>query len=278
MTLLDVRGLHKTFSRTQTGLWRTKKTPFVAVDDVSLQVEAGETYSLVGESGAGKSTVGRLILRLIQPDAGNVLLDGVDLVDLSEAEIRAQRRKLQVVFQNPYGSFNPRHTVGHAIREPLDYYDIGTPRDRDARVHELAERVGIGAHLLTKHPGHLSGGELQRAAIARVLTVEPKLIVCDEIVSALDVSIRALVINLLKDLQADLGISYLFIAHDLALVEVISDRVGVMRRGRLVEQGTTRDVFQNPQDEYTRTLLAAIPTGGRPRAAETASPAQSAGA
>lgn len=261
MSLLEVTGLDKTFHTRSTSLWRTKRSPYHAVDDVSLTIERGETYSLVGESGAGKSTVGRLILRLVTPDAGSVRLNGTELTSLSDADMRLQRRAMQVVFQNPYGSFNPRHTIGDAIIEPLDYYEIGSASDRRKRVLELAERVGIGAHLLTKYPGHLSGGELQRAAIARVLTVDPELIICDEIVSALDVSIRALVINLMKDLQADLGISYLFIAHDLALVEAISDRVGVMQHGRMVEQGTTADIFERPTQEYTRALLAAIPTG-----------------
>lgn len=261
MTLLEVVGLDKTFHTKRATLWRSKPVTHHAVDNVSLSIGEAETYSLVGESGAGKSTVGRLILRLVEPDSGTATMNGVDLLALKPAELRKQRRDLQVVFQNPYGSFNPRHSVGAAILEPLDYYEIGTPEQRRRRVAELAERVGLGSHLLERYPGHLSGGELQRAAIARVLTVEPKLIVCDEIVSALDVSIRALVINLMQDLQRELGVSYLFIAHDLALVEAISDKVGVMQHGRMVEQGATADVFERPQEDYTKALLAAIPTG-----------------
>ncbi|MDP9820775.1 ATP-binding cassette domain-containing protein [Nocardioides massiliensis] len=252
MNLLEVKGLVKDF-KGRTGILHR------AVDDVSFTLEAGKTLALVGESGAGKSTTGRLILRLIEPDAGTVVFDGVDVRALDRKRLTAQRRYMQMIFQDPFGCLDPRISVGESIAEPL-FVHFKTPRDeRMERAAELLERVGLGSSHMARYPAQLSGGQLQRISIARALTLEPKLIVCDEPVAALDMSIRAQVLNLLTDLQEDLGLAYLFVTHDMSLVQVIADDVAVMRSGRLVENRPVEELFADPQEDYTRQLLAAIP-------------------
>ncbi|MDQ7911269.1 ATP-binding cassette domain-containing protein [Phytohabitans sp. ZYX-F-186] len=259
MSLLEVRGLGKRYV-TKRSFFGRAVDRLVAVDDVSFSVEAGETFAVVGESGAGKSTTGRLVLRLIEPDRGSIVFDGTDVGSLSRRDFRPYRRRMQMVFQDAYGSLDPRVTVHDSVAEPL-YIHFRTGRDeRLAKAAELLERVGLGRHLFDRYPGELSGGQLQRIAIARALTLNPSLIVCDEPVAALDVSIRAQVLNLMKDLQEQLGLTYLFISHDLSLVEAIADRIAVMYQGRIVEQGTVEEIFGNPRDAYTKQLLAAIPS------------------
>ncbi|MET7335412.1 ATP-binding cassette domain-containing protein [Nonomuraea sp. NPDC005650] len=260
MSLLEVEALTKVFRR------HHGEPGHRAVDQVSFTVEPGETMALVGESGAGKSTTGRLVLRLIEPDSGSVALGGADVRALSRRDLRTFRRRAQMVFQDPHSSLDPRIPIAESVAEPLVVHRIGSRAERRDRVADLLERVGIGAHLLNRYPAQLSGGQLQRAAIARALTTDPELIVCDEPVSALDVSIQAQVINLLTDLQAERGIAYLFITHDLALVEAFADTVAVMRNGAIVEQATVEQLFRAPRQEYTRELLDAVPYVPAPQA------------
>jgi ABC-type glutathione transport system ATPase component len=230
-----------------------------ALHDVSFALEAGETLALVGESGAGKSTTGRIVVRLIEPDDGEVRFEGTDVLALNRGQLRAYRESVQMIFQDPFGSLDPRVTVGDSVAEPLLVH-YGTPRrERTERAADLIARVGLPRQVLDRYPAELSGGQLQRIAIARALTLRPKLIVCDEPVAALDVSVRAQVLNLMKDLQDEFGIALLFITHDLALVEVIADRIVVMRAGRVVEVGSVEQIFADASDPYTRQLLAAIP-------------------
>lgn len=241
------------------GLLRRRKQTVTAVRDVSFTVARGECLAVVGESGAGKSTVGRMVLRLIRPDTGRVVFDGVDVLGLPGREMRRLRQRMQMIFQDPYSSLDPRMNIADAVAEPLL---VHTDLDRAARARraaELLERVGIGQEYLHRYPAELSGGQLQRVAIARALTLRPSLIVCDEPVAALDVSVRAQVLNLLRELQEEFGLSYLFISHDLALVEVIADRVLVMAGGQVVEEGDIRQIFRSPREEYTKRLLAAVP-------------------
>lgn len=254
MSLLEVRGLGKTFGRN-----RGRHTAAPAVEGVDLDLEPGRCLGLVGESGAGKSTVGRLVLRLIEPDTGSVRFDGVDVRSVGGRRLRELRQNMQIIFQDPHGSLNPRQTIADALAEPL-IVQRGM-RKREA-VHEssaLLERVGLPLRVLRSFPRELSGGQLQRIAIARALTLRPKLIVCDEPVTALDASVRAQVINLMLDLQAEFSLAYLFISHDLALVETIADDVVIMRSGRIVESGPTERIFNDPEQPYTRELLAAAP-------------------
>jgi peptide/nickel transport system ATP-binding protein/oligopeptide transport system ATP-binding protein len=258
MSLLEASALMKTYI-TGRNLLGVVTARFTAVNDVSFAVEPGETLALVGESGAGKSTTGRLVLRLIQPDSGAVTFEGQNLLDLSRKEMRATRRRMQMIFQDPYSSLDPRIPIGESVGEPLLVHDGMGRNERLTRAADLLERVGIGAQALDAYPGELSGGQLQRVAIARALTVEPSLIVCDEPVAALDVSVRAQVLNLMRELQEERGLAYLFISHDLALVEVIADRVAVMKNGEIVEIGDVEAVFQTPQHPYTAELLSAIP-------------------
>ena len=230
-----------------------------AVDGVSFEIQEGQTLGLVGESGSGKSTTAYAALQLLRPTAGSVRFLGRDLTRLRGEELRRMRREMQIVFQDPYASLNPRMTVGRIVAEPLQTHRIGTRRSRRASVARLLELVGFDPSYTNRYPHEFSGGQRQRIGIARALALNPKLIVCDEPVSALDVSIQAQILNLLKDLQQDLGLTYLFIAHDLAVVRSMSDAIAVMHEGRIVEQGPAEDVYTNPQSDYTRALLAAVP-------------------
>lgn len=230
-----------------------------AVDGVSFYVAEGETLGLVGESGCGKSTTARAIVNLTPPTAGEVHLDGVRLDGLSAGAMFPHRRKIQMVFQNPFSSLNPRMTVGAIVREPMDIFNLHSRRDRRLEVMRLLDLVGLNPRYMNRYPHEFSGGQRQRIGVARALAVEPKLILCDEPVSALDVSIQAQVINLLMDLQQKLGVAYLFIAHDLAVVRHIAQRIGVMYQGRIVEMGPAEELYRSPQHTYTQTLLSAVP-------------------
>jgi len=257
--LLEVRDLAKRFP-IRRGVFSRISGWVRAVDGVSLSISAGETLALVGESGSGKTTTGRCILRLLEPTAGEVRFEGVDLLALPPREMRRMRRRIQVIFQDPYGSLNPRMRVGTIVREPLEIHRVGRSRaERDAMVARLLERVGLDPAMMRRFPHEFSGGQRQRIGVARALALRPRLIVADEPVSALDVSVQAQVINLLIDLQEELGVAYLFIAHDLALVERIADRVAVMYMGKIVETASTDEIFRNPIHPYTRALLQAIP-------------------
>lgn len=231
----------------------------VAADDVSLSIQHGETLALVGESGSGKSTTGRLLLRLIEPDSGSLTFMDQDLLALGRHELRAMRRHMQMIFQDPYASLNPRMTVEDCIAEPLVIHKLASKQGLRSRVHELLELVGLRPDHSSRYPHEFSGGQRQRIGIARALAAEPRFIVCDEAISALDVSIQAQIVALLKDLQAELELTYLFIAHDLAMVRAIADRVAVMHSGSIVELGTCEQVFGEPKATYTQELLAAVP-------------------
>jgi oligopeptide/dipeptide ABC transporter ATP-binding protein len=257
--LLQVEGLAKHYP-VREGLIRAKEIGLVrAVDGVSFAVNKGETLALVGESGCGKSTTARLVLRLIEPSAGRVLFEGTDITSLSGAPLKAFRRRAQIVFQDPYASLNPRLTVGQTISEPMEVHEIGDVASRRARVEELLGLVGLAPYHAARYGHEFSGGQRQRIGIARALSAGPDLVICDEPVSALDVSIQAQVVNLLRDLQQRLGLAYLFIAHDLAVVKHVADRIAVMYLGRIVEVQEKRALFANPRHPYTRALLAAIP-------------------
>ncbi len=254
--LLRVENLRKTYV---TGGPPWARHTVAALDDVSFDVERGRTLGLVGESGSGKSTLGRCILGLVKLDSGRVLFDGAEVQDLSGRALMDFRRRVQPVFQDPYGSLDPRWTVGRSVREALDCYRIGTPADRERRVLELFGRVGLDQAFAGRLPVHLSGGQRQRVAIAAALASEPELIIADEPVSALDMSVQAQILNLLLDLQDDLGVTCIFISHDLGVVEHVSDQVAVLYRGSLVEMGSTENLMSAPQHDYTRSLLAAVP-------------------
>jgi oligopeptide transport system ATP-binding protein len=257
--LLTVTDLQKHFPVREGLLIERQVGEVKAVDGVSFHIEAGETLGLVGESGSGKSTTGYCILQLMKPTGGSVVFDGNELTSTGREEMRKLRRELQIVFQDPYSSLDPRMTVGDIVAEPLIVHGIGSRRDRRARVRELLDVVGFNPSFTNRYPHEFSGGQRQRIGIARALALNPKLIVCDEPVSALDVSIQAQIINLLKDLQHDFGLTYLFIAHDLAVVRSMSDRIAVMNKGQIVEIGPAEEVYTNPQEDYTKALLSAVP-------------------
>ncbi len=257
MALLEVRDLVKHFARKQD--WWRPSSIIPAVDGISFTIEEGEMFGLVGESGCGKSTTGRCILRLVEPTSGEIQFRGQNVLAYSPAEMRVARRDMQIVFQDPYSSLNPRMRVGDIVEEPLVIHRIGSRAERRARVAQLFELVGLDPGHIARYPHQFSGGQRQRIGIARALALNPALIVADEAVSALDVSVQAQVVSLLMKLKEQLKLTYLFIAHDLRLVEDICSRVAVMYLGRIMEMGETKAIFRSPQHPYTRALLSAIP-------------------
>jgi oligopeptide/dipeptide ABC transporter ATP-binding protein len=256
--LLEVEQLKKYFP-VRRGFFRRAIAQVKAVDGVSFALSAGEILCLVGESGCGKSTVGRVILRLLEPTAGTIRLDGEDITHISRAEMRSKRKQLQIVFQDPYASLNPRLTAGRIVAEPLENFEAMSASEREARVAGIFERVGLRPETMRRYPFEFSGGQRQRLGLARALALNPALIVADEPVSALDVSVQAQVLNLMMDLQSDLGLAYLFISHDLGIVEYVGHRVGVMYLGRIVEIASKEQLFATPRHPYTRALLSAVP-------------------
>ncbi|MBC8003026.1 MAG: dipeptide ABC transporter ATP-binding protein [Opitutaceae bacterium] len=259
MSLLEVKNLKVHFP-VKHGIFSPVKSYVKAVDGVSFSIEPGETLGLVGESGCGKTTLGRAIVRLINPTAGQILFDGEDFAKLSGTELRARRRWLQVIFQDPYGSLNPRMTVGEIIGEAIDIHKLAaTPEVRQQRIESLLKDVGLDSSHAMRYPHEFSGGQRQRIGIARALAVEPKLIVCDEPVSALDVSVQAQIVNLLQEFQQQRGIAFLFIAHDVAVVKHISRRVMVMYLGRVMELAPSSDLIDAPRHPYTQALISAVP-------------------
>ena len=256
--LLSVRNLAKHYPR-KAGVFGGSKGVVKAVDGVTFDLFPGETLGLVGESGCGKTTTGRAILRLIEPTAGEVVFDGQDVLKLDANTLRRLRRKMQIIFQDPFSSLNPRMSIGAIVREGLIIHRIAEGAEADRRVKQLLQEVGLRAEYAQRYPHEFSGGQRQRVGIARALSVEPRFIVCDEPVSALDVSVQAQVINLLRDLQRDRGLAYLFIAHDLSVVEHIADRVAVMYLGHIVELANARDLYREPLMPYTQALLSAVP-------------------
>lgn len=260
-TILEVKGLRKVFPR-RVGLWQ--RDDVVAVDDVSFRLMRGKTLGIVGESGSGKTTAGLCAVRLHQATAGQILFDGKDLLAMSESALMPLKRRLQIVFQNPYASLNPRFTVGQILNEPMMLHGIGSSTaERALKLNDLLDRVGLPANSVNRYPHEFSGGQRQRIAIARCLALTPDVIVCDEAVSALDVSVQAQVLNLLKDLQHEFSLSYLFISHDLGVVRYMADDLIVMHQGRVVEQGSADSIYNNPKHAYTRELLQAVPHGFR---------------
>lgn len=255
--LLELRGLVKDY-RTSSGFFGNTTT-VRAVNRVSLSITRGESLGLVGESGSGKTTLGRCVLRLIQPTAGEVVFDGIDVLALKSNALRALRRRMQIVFQDPYGSLNPRMTVGAAVREPIVVHGIATRKEAKERVAALFQEVGLDPSYMDRYPHELSGGQRQRVGVARALSVEPEFMVLDEPVSALDVSVQAQVLNLLADLHDGRGLTYLLIAHDLAVVRHVADRVAVMYLGRLMEVAAVREVYEEPLHPYSTSLLSAVP-------------------
>jgi peptide/nickel transport system ATP-binding protein len=266
--VIEVQNLTKSFPIRGKVPWRS--TPFLAVDDVSFAIRRGTTTAIVGESGSGKSTVAQMVLKLLEPTSGHVLFEGQDISGLGGRRLKALRRRVQPIFQNPYGTLDPMYSIYRTIEEPMRLHGIGDAKSREAKVRDLLDKVALPAAMMRRYPNELSGGQRQRVAIARALALDPEVVICDEAVSALDVLVQAQVLELLNDLQAELGLSYLFITHDLAVVRQIADSTLVMEKGKVVEQGTTDEVFHSPQQDYTKRLLAAIPGGSIPLAgAET---------
>jgi peptide/nickel transport system ATP-binding protein len=260
--LIEARGLSKIY-RLKTGLFARKS--IAAVQEASFSLWRGRTLGVVGESGSGKTTIGMLLMRLVEATAGEAMFDGTNLLQLTDAQMMAFRRRIQVIFQNPYASLNPRFTVGQILTEPMKIHRIGSSDDeRFERAVALAGRVGLPADSIHKYPHEFSGGQRQRIAIARCLSMQPEVLICDESVSALDVSVQATVLNLLLDLQDEFGMSYLFISHDLAVVKYMADDMLVMQDGAIVERGSAEAIYESPQHEYTRKLLRSIPAGYRP--------------
>jgi oligopeptide transport system ATP-binding protein len=257
--LLTVTNLEKHFPVRRGVLIERTVDHVKAVDGVSFAIPEGKTLGLVGESGSGKSTTGYCILQLIRPTAGSVRFQGRELTELKGEDLRKIRQDMQIVFQDPYSSLDPRMTVGSIVAEPLEVHGIGTRRGRRETVRRLLEVVGFNPNYTNRYPHEFSGGQRQRIGVARALALNPKLIVCDEPVSALDVSIQAQILNLLKDLQRDFGLTYLFISHDLAVVRTMADEIAVMNKGKLVEVGPAEQVYSNPQDVYTKALFTAVP-------------------
>ncbi len=256
--LLEVRDLKKYFP-VRGGLLRRVVAQVRAVDGVSFSIDKGQTLGLVGESGCGKSTLGRAILRLHEPTSGQILIAGKDFVGMHHKQINEQRRKMQIIFQDPFASLSPRRTVAQIIREPLDVHRIGAPAEREQRVVELLTDVGMGAEVRDRYPHEFSGGQRQRIGIARALALDPDFIVADEPVSALDVSVQSQVLNLIAELKQKRGIAFLFISHDLAVIQHVSDEIGVMYLGRIVEQTAAQELYREPKHPYTQALMSAIP-------------------
>ena len=257
--LLSVDDLQKYFPIRKGALIERTVGHVKAVDGVSFDIAEGETLGLVGESGSGKSTTGYCILQLLKPTAGKVQFMGKELTEIGREDLRRMRREMQIVFQDPYSSLDPRMTVGGIVAEPLEVHGIGTRSSRRETVRRLLDIVGFNPNFTNRYPHEFSGGQRQRIGIARALALNPKLIVCDEPVSALDVSIQAQILNLLKDLQRDFSLTYLFISHDLAVVRAMSDRIAVMNQGKLVEIGAAEQIYNDPKDEYTKALFTAVP-------------------
>jgi len=257
--ILEVRNLVKHFPITKGFIFQRQVGAVKAVDGVTFSIRRGETLGLVGESGCGKTTTGRVILRLMEPTSGEALFEGRNIFKLSKEELRKMRRDMQIIFQDPYSSLNPRMTVGDIIGEPLEIHNLARGKEKLRRVQELLEVVGLSPYHVNRYPHEFSGGQRQRIGIARALAVNPKLIICDEPVSALDVSIQAQVLNLLQELQKEFGLTYLFIAHDLSVVKHISDRIAVMYLGKIAEIARADEMFENPQHPYTEALLSAVP-------------------
>lgn len=256
--LLEVKELKKYFPITK-GLFKRTVGYVKAIDGISLQIKRGETLGLVGESGCGKSTLGRSIIRLIEPMDGQIFMDGINILSLNKNDMRSQREKLQIIFQDPFASLNPRMTIGDIVEEPLKVHKKGTQVERKEKVVELLRMVGLNEHVIGRYPHQFSGGQRQRIGIARALALDPELVICDEPVSALDVSVRSQVLNLMNDLKEKMGLTLLFISHDLSVVKHISDRVAVMYLGRLVEIADKNEIYDIPFHPYTEALMSAIP-------------------
>jgi ABC-type oligopeptide transport system ATPase subunit len=250
--ILEATDIHKTFGK--------GKSRVYAVNGISLKIQRGKTLGILGESGSGKSTLGRCILRLIEPDAGTIKFDGQIVSGISQSKFRPNRRNMQMIFQNPFSSLNPKMSVGEAIEDPMKIWNIGDRAFRRKRVQELLDMVGINSRRSAAYPHEFSGGQQQRINIARALSLDPKFIVCDEAVSALDVSIQTQIVNLLMDLQKQLGLTYLFISHNLGVVEYLSDDVLIMQHGKMVEFGSTEEIFKHPKSEYTQNLISSVPS------------------
>lgn len=259
--ILDIKNLKKYFPVKQ-GFFQRVVAQVKAVDDITLTVEKGETLGLVGESGCGKSTLGRAIIRLYEPTSGSVEFNGLKFLELSGEKLRSQRRNMQMIFQDPYASLDPRMTVGQILSEPFEIHGLMSSDERQIKVKALLETVGLKASHINRYPHEFSGGQKQRICIARALALEPSLIICDEPVSALDVSIQAQILNLMKDLQQKFGLTYLFISHDLSVIEHLCDRIAVMYLGKIVEIATREELFKNPKHPYTQALIQAIPRIG----------------